>query len=34
MVQDSAHQNLAETTPCHILDNELPTEFGNWLLAP
>ena len=28
MVQDRAHPRLAETTPCHILDDQLPREFG------
>ena len=34
MVQNRTHQRLVETTPCHILDDELPREFGDWLLAP
>ena len=34
MVQDGAHQRLGVTTPRHMLDDELPKEFGDWLLAP
>ena len=34
MVQNSTHQRLGETTPGHILDDELPREFSYWLLAP
>ena len=34
MVQNGTHQILGETTPRHILDDELPREFCYWLLAP
>ena len=34
MVENWMHQRLGETTPRHILDDELPREFGDWLLAP
>ena len=33
MVQNRTHQRLGETTPRHILDDELPREFSYWLLA-
>ena len=32
-MEDQAHQIQGETTPRHILDDELPREFGNWLFA-
>ena len=34
MVQNWTQQRLGETTPRHILDDELLREFGDWLLAP